>query len=63
MLKADYDFRTMCFEYVAICDEFEECPPHLEVPDYSVICSGDPIQVTFKWGRWMNQFPTSEAPK
>jgi len=62
VLKADYCYMRRGFEYIAICEDFEECPPHLEVPDYSVICSGDPIRVTFKWGRYSAQHsPTSST--
>jgi hypothetical protein len=50
VLEAGFDYARRGFRYLAICDDFEECPPHLEVPEYSVICSGDPIQVTFEKG-------------
>jgi len=48
VLKADYAIWRDGFEYIAICDAFEECPPHLEPPTYDVICSGDPIVVHFE---------------
>lgn len=50
VLKADYDYMRDGFAYVAVCEEFEECPPHLEVPEYSVVCSGNPIKVSFQKG-------------
>jgi hypothetical protein len=35
-------------EYIAYCDEFEPVEPGCIPPEYEVICSGDPIVVSFK---------------
>lgn len=59
VLEAQYDYARNGFRYIAMCNDFEECPPHLEVPEYSVICSGDPIRVTFEKGPFGSRFPTS----
>lgn len=48
VLKADYAVWRDGFEYIAICDDFEECPEHLEPPTYEVICNNDPVTVTFQ---------------
>lgn len=34
-------------EYIAQCDEFEPVEQGCIAPEYAVICSGDPIKVSF----------------
>lgn len=48
IIRAEYDYCADRFEYTALCSDFDVCPPHLQVPEYDVICSGDPVQIIFE---------------
>lgn len=50
VLRADYRMERDDFEYVVLCEDFEEVPRHCVIPEYLVIVSTTAERnVSIKW--------------
>jgi hypothetical protein len=50
VLRAEFSYERRGFEYVVLCEDFEEVPRHSLVPEYLIIVSQTPEgNVSIKW--------------